>query len=120
AFLQGATDDERFEAMKESAGLMTGGKLVEQKEIVLGQHHGREQLLEVEGQGQTRSRLFWVGDRLSAVRAERPPGVRGRQDGGGLVSVHQPGSCGRSCKPAASSPSGRPWMSCWAGTEGTP
>jgi len=67
AFIQGTTDEERFEALKESAPFLTGGKVVEDKEMALGNHHGREQVLEVEGMGRTRSRLFWVGPRLYAV-----------------------------------------------------
>jgi hypothetical protein len=78
--LKGATEEELFRRWKDSVpDFFPGGKIVEEKEILLGELCGREYLLEVEGQGCLRSRQFWVGQKLySLMVAHQPEFVNAR------------------------------------------
>jgi hypothetical protein len=72
-FIQETTEEERFRALKDSAPMFTNGEIVKDKEISLGEHRGREYLLEVKDKGFTRCRHFWVGRRRYAAMVVYAP-----------------------------------------------
>jgi hypothetical protein len=66
--LNGSTEVERYRKATELVpAFFPGGKVVEEKEVLLGGLRGREHLVEVEGMGRMRNRQFWAGRRLYAL-----------------------------------------------------
>jgi hypothetical protein len=66
--VEAATEEERLDAARELALVGMGGKLLHEKPVEQRGHKGREQVIEVEGLGVMRTRLFWVGRRLYLVK----------------------------------------------------
>src|SRR5262245_51296912 len=72
--LEGKTEEERFQAMRDSAPfLLPGGKILEEKKVSLGELGGRDYLVEVEGLGRFQNRVFWAGRKLYGVAAAYKP-----------------------------------------------
>jgi hypothetical protein len=70
---QAPTEEERFRVMRESLPAFTGGKLVEERKVSVGDLHGREYVLEFEGRGRLQTRQFWIGPRFYAVMVAYVP-----------------------------------------------
>jgi hypothetical protein len=66
-YLEGSTDEQRLDAARDLLLFGVGGKLVREEPVELQGRKGREVVVEVEGVGVTRTRLFWVGRRLYQV-----------------------------------------------------
>lgn len=69
----GATEEERFRAARESVPLFTGGRLVEDRPVTIGDRPGREFLLDFGEKGQLRARQVWVGRTLHVAQVAYLP-----------------------------------------------
>ncbi len=65
---------DRFDSAAEESATMLGGSLVRYDPIEQHGHSGREKLVEVDGQGTIRTRMFAVGRRGYQISITSPPG----------------------------------------------
>jgi HEAT repeats len=67
-FLAGTTEEQWLNSTRDLMPVFLGWKVVSEKPIEQSGHKGRERVVEAEGLGFVRSRLFWVGRRLYQVQ----------------------------------------------------
>lgn len=71
--LKGGTEDKRLDNARDGAVQSAKGKLKSEKKIMLGDHPGRELLIESEAMGSVRTRIYAVKTRLYQTLAAGVP-----------------------------------------------
>jgi hypothetical protein len=71
--IEGASEDERLDASRDWGLFGLGGKLVGERAVTQHGLKGREQVVEVEGKGVVRTRLFWAGRKLYQANVVSKP-----------------------------------------------
>jgi hypothetical protein len=63
-FIQTRTDEEKVASLRAAAGPMMGGNIVQEKKVKHGNRTAWEPVVEVQGKGVIRQRMWWAGNRL--------------------------------------------------------